>query len=316
MIGGGAGVSERLKLEGVGVAEVEFALALRGIGESVDGGTSVADRERILRALMGRLPAMVYRCADDPQWTMEFVSAGARELTGYASEELVGNARLAYADLIAPWHCEAVCRDIEAAIKKDNAWTISYPIITATGERKWVWERGVAVLDAEGMVLALEGLIVDMTAEHEAEEALELDLSDWQRMFDALEDSVAVLDADGTVVRANAATATLTGRAMDAIVGAPCAEVFHGTSAAHPDCPRMRALRSGRTESSCARQDGRWLRVTFTPTSGLDARADGGVHVVADVTDLMRSRDRMSSEASRETRAPVGSPPPSMTPSS
>ena len=104
----------------------------------------------MLRALMGRLPAMIYRCADDAQWTMEFVSAGAEELTGYRPEELVGNARLAYADLVVPWHCEGVCRDIQAAVDRHNAWTTSYPIVTASGERKWVWERGVAVLDENG----------------------------------------------------------------------------------------------------------------------------------------------------------------------
>ena len=64
-------------------------------------------QESVLGALIGRLPAMIYRCADDAQWTMEFVSAGAEELTGYRPEELVGNARLAYADLVVPWHCES-----------------------------------------------------------------------------------------------------------------------------------------------------------------------------------------------------------------
>jgi PAS domain S-box-containing protein len=274
----------------VNVGCEEFALVVLTGTEagSPECDLPVEERERVLRALMGRIPAMIYRCADDAQWTMEFVSAGAEELTGYKPDELVGNARLAYTDLVVPWHYEGVCRDIQAAIEKHNAWTTSYPIITATGDRKWVWERGVAVLDEEGRVRALEGLIVDMTAEREAEEALEVALVEWQQVFDAMDESVMVLDADGTVVRANAATAVLSGYFGD-IVGARCCEIFHGPVGVHPDCPRERALRSGQAETTYIRRDDRLLRFTFKPTRAPDGRAGGGVHVVTDVTDLERS---------------------------
>lgn len=274
------------------MACVEFALSLaRGAGERPESDIPLEDRERVLRALMGRLPAMIYRCADDAQWTMEFVSAGAEELTGYKPEELVGNARLAYADLVVPWHCEGVCRDIQAAIDEHNAWTTSYPIVTASGQRKWVWERGVAVLGDDGEVQALEGLIVDMTPERETEEALELALVEWQQVFDVMDEAVMVLDGDGAVVRANAATTTLSGRAMGEIVGARCCEVVHGLSSAHPDCPRDRALRSGRAETSYIMQDARLLRVTFKPATVLDGRVNGGIQVVSDVSDLVGPRN-------------------------
>ena len=248
------------------------------------------DRERVVRALMGRVPAMIYRCADDAQWTMEFVSAGAEELTGYRPEELVGNARLAYADLVVPWHCESVCRDIQAAVDRHNAWTTSYPIVTASGERKWVWERGVAVLDENGEVRALEGLIVDMTSERKIEEALESALVEWQQVFDVMDESVMVLREDGRIVRANASTATLTGRALETIVDARCCEVVHGLGSAHADCPRERALRSGRAETSYIRRDDRLLRFSFKPTPVLDGRVSGGIHVVCDVTGLMDTK--------------------------
>lgn len=250
-----------------------------------------ADRERMLRALMGRLPAMIYRCADDAQWTMEFVSDGAEELTGYRPEELVGNARLAYADLVVPWHCEGVCRDIQAAVDRHKAWTTSYPIVTASGERKWVWERGVAVLDDEGEVCALEGLIVDMTPEREVEEALESALVEWRQVFDVMDESVMVIRHDGTIVRANEGTARLTGRALETIAGAHCCEVVHGLESSHPDCPRERALRSGHAETSYIKQGDRLLRVSFKPTPVLDGRVNGGIHVVSDVTELMPSHD-------------------------
>lgn len=271
--------------EEVRVTCEEFALLLTGQTGPGDVDASLEERERVLRALMGRLPAMIYRCADDAQWTMEFVSAGAEELTGYKPEELVGNARLAYTDLVVPWHYEGVCRDIQAAIDKHNAWTTSYPIITATGERKWVWERGVAVLDEDGEVRALEGLIVDMTAERDAEEEVELALAEWRQVFDAMDDSVAVLDADGLVLRANAATVVVSGLQLHAIIGAKCCDVFQSLGAVPGQCPRDLALLSGRTESLIVPHEGRLFRFTFKPAPVLEGRVTGGIHVVTDVTD-------------------------------
>ena len=262
----------------------------------VRGVADPGDRERVARTLLANLPGMAYRCADDPQWTMEFVSAGAEELTGYRPEDLIGNARLAYADLIAPWHCEAVCRDIQAAIAEQDAWTISYPIITASGARKWVWERGVAVRNAAGEVEALEGLIVDMTAEHEAEERLAMAVAQWRQTFDSMSDAVILSDAVGVVLRANAATAALTGCDVEAIVGQQCCEVLHGRTARHPDCPQQRAMRSGEAQTSVIQQGNRWLRVTFQPMLGVG----GGVHVVSDVTEVEQARRTLVESVSRQ----------------
>lgn len=268
------------------MAQKESALSVTQSLIGSECGVPLEDRDGLLRALVGRLPVMIYRCADDAQWTMEFVSAGAEVITGYKPGELVGNARLAYADLVTPWHCESVCRDIQAAIDKHNAWTTSYPIITASGQRKWVWERGVAVLDDDGRVCALEGVIVDMSTEREMEVALELENAQWLRLFDAMDDAVMVLNADGVVVRANAATVTLSGLRPEDVVGARCCEVVHGRIATHPECPRERALRSGLPETSYIEQDDRLLRVSFKPAPILDGRAGGGVQTVSDVTGL------------------------------
>ena len=270
------------------------------------GETTREDRELVLRALMGNLPAMIYRCADDPQWTMQFVSAGSLELTGYGPEELVGNARRAYADLIVPWHCEAVCNDIQAAINEHNAWAISYPIVTASGERKWVWEHGVAVLGPTGEVEALEGLIVDMTAQHEAEEQQEIALGEGRQAFDAVTDAVMLLDANAVVVRANAATTRLTGRAIDEIVGSQCCEAVHGLAAPHPDCARRRALQSGSAETSVIRREGAWLRMTFYPIRGPGGRVYGGVHVICDVTSEEQARRDLQASDTRRRKISEG----------
>jgi PAS domain-containing protein len=63
---------------------------------------ALEESQRVLATLMSNLPGMVYRCRNDPQWTMEFVSDGVADLTGYQPTDLIGNRKVAYADLIHP----------------------------------------------------------------------------------------------------------------------------------------------------------------------------------------------------------------------
>ena len=160
--------------------------------------------------------------------------------------------------------------------------------------------------DAAGNVTGILSYFKDVTERKQAEAALEereriLDtlmgeletaVADWRRTFDAMRDAVALFDVDGRVVRANAATAVQRPRPV-AIQGRPCYEVFHGTDGYHENCPQLRAVDSGRPESSVFEQDGKWLRATFDPQIDDDGRFCGGVHVVSDVSELVRTERRL-----------------------
>ena len=73
-----------------------------------------------------------------------------------------------------------------------------YRIVHASGEVRWVWERGSGIFDAQDRLIAIEGLIQDVTARKRAEDALRL--SDRAIILDrgriVLEDDAAVLLKD------------------------------------------------------------------------------------------------------------------------
>ena len=50
---------------------------------------SLRESERMLSTLIGNLPGMAYRCLNDENWTMEFISEGSHDLTGYAPADLI-----------------------------------------------------------------------------------------------------------------------------------------------------------------------------------------------------------------------------------
>ncbi len=133
---------------------------------------ALRENERRLATLMSNLPGMAYRCKNDAEWTMEFVSEGCYPLTGYTSEELIGNARLSYGELIVPEDRQAVWDGIQSALERNQPFQLVYRITTADGECKWVWEQGRGVPGPDGERAVLEGFIADITRRMRAEEAL------------------------------------------------------------------------------------------------------------------------------------------------
>jgi PAS domain S-box-containing protein len=128
------------------------------------------ESQRKLFTLMGNLPGMAYRCAGDNNWTFEFVSDGCFDLTGYRPGDLVGEPDV---KLCAPDDLLEVNRAVDEAVVQRRAFELTYRIRTATGETKWVWERGRGVFSPVGDLVALEGFIADISERKAAEEALQ-----------------------------------------------------------------------------------------------------------------------------------------------
>ncbi|MDK2981104.1 MAG: hypothetical protein PWQ55_1451 [Chloroflexota bacterium] len=132
----------------------------------------IREEKRKQETLISNLPGMVYRCVNDAEWSMEYLSNGCLSLTGYSPEELIDNARLSYNDLIHPDDAQRVWQSIQKAVSNQEAFTVEYRIQTREGKEKWVWEQGRAIdVDESGRV-HLEGFISDVSGQHSAQEQL------------------------------------------------------------------------------------------------------------------------------------------------
>jgi len=131
----------------------------------------IAERQRQLSTLLDNLPGMAYRCLLDEHWTMEFVSQGCRELTGYEPKDIIQNSKVSFQDLIDPMDREPIRNAVLEGIRNHKAFQVKYRIRTAGGERKWVWEQGVGLFRESDELIFIEGFITDITdiklAEHE-----------------------------------------------------------------------------------------------------------------------------------------------------
>jgi PAS domain S-box-containing protein len=130
------------------------------------------ERERQLSTLMDNIPGMMYRCANEPGWPMEFVSEGCAELTGYDAELLESGA-VSWGESVIQEGNEELWEAVQDAVEADEPYRVTYPIETADGQRKWCKEQGRAVFGDDGELEALEGVIIDITERKEREQELE-----------------------------------------------------------------------------------------------------------------------------------------------
>ena len=146
---------------------------VRDITERKKAEGELVETQRKLSALVNHLPGVAFCCANDKQWTMEYLSNVCFELTGYKSEELINNKVVAYNSLIIPEDREYVWNSIQEMINKKSCYVIEYKIKAKDDQIKWVWEKGSGVFDSNGNVTAVEGFIVDVTEEKELRIELE-----------------------------------------------------------------------------------------------------------------------------------------------
>jgi PAS domain S-box-containing protein len=124
---------------------------------------NLIESERSKEVLLTHLPGLAFRCLNDENWTMLFVSNGSYELTGYYPESLLNNRDLSYNDLIAPEYRDRLRNEWDRCIKNHETFKHEYEIITAKGERKWVIEMGQPIYNDQGEPEALEGIVLDIT---------------------------------------------------------------------------------------------------------------------------------------------------------
>lgn len=136
---------------------------------------ALRENQRVLSTMMSNLPGMAYRCQEDANWTMEFVSEGCQALTGYSPQALLDGGP-AYSRIVHPEDLDRIRRTIREQLQKELPFQITYRIVTASGETRWVWEQGRGVRGESGRIVAIEGLIIDVTERRRAEDELTLSL--------------------------------------------------------------------------------------------------------------------------------------------
>jgi PAS domain S-box-containing protein len=189
---------------------------LSDITESKQLEEKLKENERQLSSMVGNLPGFVYRCKNDKDWTMLYLSRQCKNITGYEPEDFVNNQKLTFNDIIKKEYQLNLHQKWDKILADKSFFRDEYEILTANNETKWVLEQGVGIFDDAGELMFLEGYIEDITSQ----KVFEMQLRESERKFKSLfhghSAAKLIIDpVDGSIVDANQAAADFYGWSIE-----------------------------------------------------------------------------------------------------
>ncbi len=118
--------------------------------------------ESEIKTLIDNLAGFIYRCKNDADWTMVYISGGIEALSGYLADDFI-RGNYTYAGIIHSEDSDMVTGKVNQAIAKKEDFKLEYRIIKKNKSIAWVQERGRGVFKQNGELGHLEGFILDIT---------------------------------------------------------------------------------------------------------------------------------------------------------
>ena len=272
-----------------------------GVSLFIRDVTKLRDLEQELRiaemryqALVEQLPAAVYMHADDAHETMLYLSPFFEELTGYSIErDNPCHNAAAWLDLVHPDDRERVLREGNHYDQQQNQLAQEYRLRRADGSYIWVSDIYAGMLDDAGQVIAWQGIMVDITANIEARDAI-------NRLADIVEASDDAIFSrtlqDGIITYWNPAAERLYGYAASEAIGKPLTMLFQSKS--EPLMTDPAAFPPGvsrRFETRHLRKDGELVDVAVTlfPMRDADGNVTGISGISRDISDRKEAEEAL-----------------------
>ena len=121
------------------------------------------ERLDALLSITGRMDGFLYRCRNDPSYTMLYISDGVFTLSGYPPEAFIHNKLLDYSSVIHPDDLPGVYSSVDQALAARRNWNVDYRIVSKAGAYIWVREIGGGVFSEADTLTFLEGFVIDIS---------------------------------------------------------------------------------------------------------------------------------------------------------
>jgi two-component system cell cycle sensor histidine kinase/response regulator CckA len=265
---------------------------------------ALRDSEERYRTMIGNLPGFVYRCQNDRDWTMSFMSDGCRDITGYAPEDFLHNKKLAFNDIIRQDYRERVWLNVQNCVQQKKAFQHEYPIVVASGETDhWVWERGRGIFSDAGQLLYIEGFISDITERKQAEETLQNERLLLRTLIDNIPDSIYSKDLACRKTLANSTEVRYLGVKSEAdVLGKDDFDIYPKELAEKFFADDQLVLQTGKPVLNREeyildeKQQKRWLLSSKLPLRNQEGRIIGLVGIGRDITAHKHAEEEVQRE--------------------
>lgn len=238
----------------------------------------------------------------DPEGKFEYISPSCERISGYPPAAFIQDPDLLTTIVIAEDR-EKFLRHLKTREKECSFLT--FQIITRTGEKRWIQHTCRTVVDKQGRCLGRRGSNIDYTDQYRAEQRIIASRRQWVDTFDAIPDSVMLLDREFRIKKMNRATAEILGCSISQLLGEVCYKEFHCSRHPTKNCPLMDLFSDGLSheeEVYIERLD-RYFNIVVSPLVDDNGQVTGAVHVARDITRQRKAESaRQELMATLETR--------------
>ncbi len=169
--------------------------------------------EQQYRSLIGNLPGIAFRCRQDADWSMLFISDAVEALTGWPPEDFI-SGRQHFSQVLHPDDRDGVLATVAKALDAGDAYLIEYRIIDRAGRERWVSENACGIRGDRGAIDWIDGVIIDITDKKRRN-------AEFESVVDAVNRALGVIefDLEGRILHANPNFLDMTGYRLDDLVG-------------------------------------------------------------------------------------------------
>ena len=265
----------------------------RDVTERKEAERKLREAEQRYRALVEKVPAVVYIQEIGSPDSAIYMSPQIETLTGYSPEDCK-DPDLRWG-MVHPDDREWLQAEDERTGKQGEVFTTEYRVVHRDGRTKWVRNQSVMVEDEVSGTHYWQGFMLDITERKTFEEALEQLNRRHERVLKSAGEGIFGLDLEGNATFVNPAAARMTGWEAEELVGRPQHEVLHhtkrdGSPYPRDECPIQAALEDGTTHSRNDevfwRKDGTNFPVEYMSSPILqDGEVVGAVVTFKDITE-------------------------------
>jgi diguanylate cyclase (GGDEF)-like protein/PAS domain S-box-containing protein len=249
------------------------------------------------RALVERLPLIVYEDEPNEYSSSVFISPQTTDMLGYTPEDWAADSEL-FIKLLHPDDRAPAMEMLEAAVAGE-VWRLEYRLLARDGRTVWIRDTGVCVGDDDGRPVSYQGYMEDVTEQKLAE----LETRESERRFREILERVqliaVMLDRAGQITFCNDHLLLLTGWTREQLLGRNWYDVFPHPSQAHRRQGFLEAVRTGvmppSDQTTILTRDGDELIIACNDMLLRDSAGEviGMTSISEDITERRRAEERV-----------------------